>query len=61
MDTKTPKMSDFWENSKKVQNFLKVNIDDAIRFLSMSDIAMIFIFPVSHRRAKTSKDLALRR
>ena len=58
---KRPKMSTFWGKSENFHKFSSVRIDHTIRFLSTSAISMIFLFPMSHHRAKMDKNLTLRR
>ena len=60
MDPKTPKNDDFWVKIKKKSKFFQPRIDVVIRFLSVLAVTMIFIFPMTHHRAKIVCYLALR-
>ncbi len=45
---------------KKIQKKIPIRIDSTVRFLSISAIDMIFVFPMNHHRAKTDSSLARR-
>ena len=61
MDTKTPEMTIFGENPKKIQKSFLHTIDLGIRFCSVSVPAMIVLFPINDHRAHVDSYVALKR